>query len=156
MKIKPIYLLLYFILEVLAFYVVSRLIGVGWALLALFALFFLGIFIGALQMRSIAARALTGRGNPGALVGDYTLAVIGSFGIALPGFLSSLGGFLCVFPPTRKIIRRMIAVKLYARMENFSTTFMNNAVRYTNRAQQQKFGTFGDNTNPQDPDKYQS
>ncbi|MDO4908556.1 MAG: FxsA family protein [Corynebacterium sp.] len=143
MRVRPPYILIYFILEVLAFYVVSRLIGVGWALIALFVLFFLGILIGALEMRSIAMRALRGTDSAGALMGDYTLSIIGAFGIALPGFLSSIGGLLCVFPPTRFLIRRMIARTIYNRMEQFSQQFMTSAMRYTSRNNSNTFGSFG-------------
>lgn len=144
MKISPITFVIYFLLEVLTFYLVARLIGVGWALIAFFACILVGLVLAAVEMSSIARRVLSNPGNPGAALGDYSLAILGSLFIAIPGFLSTIVGLLCVFPPTRVVIRKIIAHKIYVRIQEFSDAALASTARYTARNKPGNFGTFID------------
>lgn len=73
----PIYILTYFLVEALAFFLVAKAIGVGWALLAIFALMALGGALATVALRSELAKAARGRTSMGKLVGDSALLMVG-------------------------------------------------------------------------------
>jgi UPF0716 protein FxsA len=100
------------IAEIFAFVLVTRLIGVGWALLALIALSLLGGWLlkregtrAWARMRDVQAAG----GRPGP---HLTRAVVG-LGAALllvvPGFLTDLVGLLLLIPPVRSLAGRRAA-----------------------------------------------
>ncbi|MDY5784659.1 FxsA family protein [Corynebacterium sp.] len=112
----------YFIVEVLAFIGVSQLIGIGWTILAVFALSVVGGFIASATLRNSVARTASGPGSLdslGRLAGDSAILMVGWALCIIPGFVSSLAGLLLVFPPTRALIRRSLTAKTTASMEQF-------------------------------------
>lgn len=109
----------YLLIEALAFYGVSKLIGTGWALVALIAFFFGGLMLAAVEMRSIARKLQAGREKPGAAAGDLGLVAAGAFGVALPGFVTTIAGLLLIIAPTRVLVRQLLARQLRRRLEEF-------------------------------------
>ncbi|WP_225990275.1 FxsA family protein [Corynebacterium sp. 11A] len=127
---------LYIVGEILAFYLVGRWIGFGWAILLLGLLFILGFVFANYEMRAIVRRAASNptAARPGQVVGDYGLLFAGLVGVALPGYITSITGLLCILPPTRAVIRRVMARTTMARLDKLSVkTF----------TMTQKRGTYG-------------
>ncbi|WP_342319724.1 FxsA family protein [Corynebacterium mayonis] len=112
-------LLAYFLIEVLAFIGVSKVVGIGWAILAVFALSVLGGVVASATLRNSVARAAVGQGSLGRLAGDGAILVTGWALCILPGFVSSLLGLLLVFPPSRAVIRRALTAKTAKAVEEF-------------------------------------
>lgn len=136
----------YFLIEALAFWGVSQLIGVGWALVALFICFFGGLVLAAFEMKRIGSVALHQKNpNPGRIAGDYGLLAAGSILVALPGFVTTIVGLLLILPPTRALVRGMLAKKLRAKVENLGMKGFEQANRYR---QQASYGTFTDPNKP--------
>ncbi|WP_297191114.1 FxsA family protein, partial [uncultured Corynebacterium sp.] len=104
--------LIYILLEGLTFWGIVSLFGASWALIGLGVLFILGIILSMVEMRSVTARALEGKEDAGAVLGDNGLIMVGSTLLALPGYLSTLAGLLLIFGPTRSLVRRSLARKL--------------------------------------------
>ncbi|APT84736.1 FxsA family protein [Corynebacterium aquilae] len=136
----------YILAEALAFYLVSKLIGTGWALLALLLCFFFGLLIAAIEMRRIATMAAHGQRAPGTAMGDLGLIAAGSMGVALPGFITTIGGLLLIFGPTRSIVRKIMARKIRQRIEVFGTHAYETAASYGTRA---NYGSFVVDEQPQ-------
>lgn len=116
----PLLLFAYFAVEVLAFIGVAKLIGVGWAFLALFALMVFGVLAANLSLRSTFASAAHGRSSVGKLAGDSAILLVGWVLCVLPGFVSTAVGLLMIFPPTRALFRRSLNASVQQSMENFS------------------------------------
>ncbi|KQB85735.1 FxsA family protein [Corynebacterium lowii] len=136
----PLFLALpYILLETLTFWAVAHWIGVGWALLALILVFFGGLFLATYEMRSIAVSASTGRIRPGEAMGNYGLIAIGAVLVALPGFATAAAGLLLIIPPTRSLIRRSLAKKLRARLEEAG---MRSFERVNSYRQRTSYGSF--------------
>ena len=118
--------LLLVVVEVWLLVRVGHLVGGGWILVLLLA----ETFGGALVLRRAGRRALTAlRGgvltpsgvpapgrSPGA-VGDVVLAGAGGALLVLPGLISDVLGLLCLFPPTRRLLRRSFARLVRRRVE---------------------------------------
>lgn len=137
----PIYLVIpYFILEALAFWAVASWLGVGWALLALFAFFFFGLVFAAWEMMRISSRLLRGP-RPGQEAGNLALTAGGAMLIVLPGFVSTLVGFLLVIPPTRAVVRKVLARKITASIEEFGVRTYEQAAAF--RPKSSTYGSFG-------------
>jgi len=114
-------LVLYVIIEVVAFTLLASWIGFGWALLALVGLFFLGVVVAAIEVRRLSvrafedARAATESGdeeqarralaNAGTMVADSAMLMVGSILLALPGFVTTILGLLLILPPTRWLLK---------------------------------------------------
>ena len=132
----PIYILTYFLVEALAFFLVAKSIGVGWALLAIFALMVLGGALATLTLRGELAKAARGKTSVGKLAGDSALLMVGWAFCIIPGFVSSILGFFLVFSPTRSILRNHLSRSLRRRVENFgirmyeSTSMSRNSASY--------------------------
>ncbi len=97
----------YVIIEALAFWAVASWIGWGWALLAIVALFFLGIILSSIELRTVVRRLMEGE-SPGRTLADTGLIIVGSGLLIAPGFVTALLGLILVFPPTRGLVRRII------------------------------------------------
>ena len=110
----------YFVIEVLAFIVVARLIGLGWAFLAVFALSVLGGVGANIALRNSLTRAAGGRNSLGRFAGDSAILAAGWILCILPGFVSSLVGLALIFPPTRALVRRSLTAKATKAVEDFS------------------------------------
>ncbi|MCI6207497.1 MAG: FxsA family protein [Corynebacterium glucuronolyticum] len=135
--------LIYILLEGLTFWGIASLFGAGWALIGLGVLFILGIILSMVEMRSVTARALEGKENAGAVLGDNGLIMVGSTLLALPGYLSTLAGLLFIFGPTRSLVRRSLARKLQERMDDMAYQVFSQA-----RTQQGSFSPFGMHADP--------
>ncbi|MGY1690530.1 FxsA family protein [Geodermatophilus sp. SYSU D01105] len=105
--------------EVVVFVLVAGWIGVGWTLLAVLATSALGWALLARQ----GTRALTelrdqarGRRPSGRALGDAGLIAVGGLLMVLPGFLGDLVGLLCLLPPTRFLVRGLLARVLANRL----------------------------------------
>ena len=98
--------------ELIVFVAVVAWIGVGWAILANIATSGLGIALLARQ----GTRALTdlrdrarARQPAGRELGNAGLVAVGGLLMVLPGFLGDVLGLLCLLPPTRGLMRSLIA-----------------------------------------------
>lgn len=104
-------LLLLVIAEIYVLITVGGWIGAGWTILALIA----GSVLGALLLRVQGARAWRAlrdaantRRPPHREIADGALIFLGGLLILLPGFISDVLGLLCLLPPTRLLIRKLI------------------------------------------------
>lgn len=113
--------LAYLVIEAVAFYLVAIWIGVGWALLALFALMILGALFGMSQLRLVATRAARQQASPARTAGDIGLIMAGTLLAATPGFFTGIIGLLFIFPPTRAILAGFAAGQLTKSLEKFGT-----------------------------------
>ncbi len=102
----------YLLIEALVFWLVATWIGVGWTLIAIFALMPLGIALAGIEMRRTGLAAAAQRLSPGRIAADYGLLTAGAILAALPGFTTSALSLLLIFPPTRALIRAGLAAKL--------------------------------------------
>ena len=115
----------YFVVEVLAFLGVARLIGIGWAFLAVFALSVIGGVAANIALRNSLRRTAGGQSSLsslsslGRLAGDGALLMVGWVLCILPGFVSSVVGLLMIFPPTRALLRRSLTERATRSVEDF-------------------------------------
>lgn len=114
----PIPLLAYFLAEALAFFLVAKAIGVGWALLAIFVLMIAGGAAASMALRNSLLQAAHGRSSVGKLAGDSALLIGGWTLSVIPGFVTSLIGLPLVFGPTRALIRKTMTKRARAAVEN--------------------------------------
>ncbi|MBC3185576.1 FxsA family protein [Corynebacterium sp. zg-331] len=129
----------YIVIEALTFWAVAHLIGVGWALVSLILVFFGGLFLATYEMRSIAVSTAAGRLRPGEAMGNYGLIAAGALLVGLPGFATAVAGLLLIIPPTRSLIRRTLAKKLRARIEEVGMRSFERASAYRQRT---SYGSF--------------
>ncbi|MCF1764645.1 FxsA family protein [Corynebacterium argentoratense] len=132
----------YLLIEALAFYGVSKLIGTGWALVALIAFFFGGLMLAAVEMRSIARKLQAGREKLGAAAGDLGLVAAGAFGVALPGFVTTIAGLLLIIAPTRVLVRQLLARQLRRRLEEFGGRAFETVSMRASGGASASYGTF--------------
>lgn len=135
------YVLLYLVLEALAFWGVSQLIGVGWALLGVFVLMAVGAVGVSGALRAEMARASHGNATIGQFAGGTALALAGGALTVIPGYLTSAVGVLLLFRPTRELVRSMMASSLQKRVEDFGVRVYD--ISSAGRAGT-SYGTFGD------------
>lgn len=103
--------LAYIVAEITAISVVATYLGVAWTFLLLLGSAALG---GWLLRRETARTARTAadvfqlRRSPDRDLSDALFRVAAGLLIALPGFLSTLAGALCLFPPGRAALRGLL------------------------------------------------
>lgn len=133
-------LAIYFVVEILAFVAVGSWIGFGWALLALGGLFFAGVLIASVEVRRLTERAMADArevsdmrdeeqarralASAGTMVADSAMLMVGSVLLALPGFVTSVLGLLCIIPPTRAVLKKIGGGAMLAWFEKMSTDGM--------------------------------
>jgi UPF0716 protein FxsA len=104
-------LVLLVVVEIVVAAAVASWIGVGWTLVALLGMSVLGLVLlrreGARAWRTFSAAVAAGR-PPGREALDGVLVLIGALLIILPGFVSDVLGLLCILPPTRRLIGRVL------------------------------------------------
>lgn len=138
----PVFFLGYLVVEAVAFFAVSKIIGVGWALLSIFALIFLGVVCASSALRQALARASKGRSSVGELAGDSALLLTAWVLNLVPGFVTGAIGLLLVFPPTRHLLSRVLSRKMSRGIEDFG-------VRVYNASPMSRFSTqYGSFTAP--------
>lgn len=114
----------YMLTELLAFLAVGKWLGFGWALIALAATFFIGVALAGVQMRTLARRAVDQRDPAGKAAGGLALTATGAVLVAVPGFVTAVLGLLLIIPPTRELLRRLMARQLRRWMENLGVKVM--------------------------------
>lgn len=150
----PIYILTYFLVEALAFFLVAKAIGVGWALLAIFALMALGGALATFTLRGELTKAARGRTSMGKLAGDSALLMVGWAFCIIPGFMSSLLGLLLIFTPTRTLFRNHLSRSLRQRIESLgikvyeSTPMARNTTTYGSFSQPTPEQGFSEDEHP--------
>ena len=117
------YFAIYVLIEALAFWGVSKLVGVGWALAGLFILMAFGAVAASMALRSELQRASMGTSTMGQFAGGTALVAAGWGLSVIPGYVSSLCGALLVFRPTRELIRSLLARSWQKKIEDFGVKF---------------------------------
>ncbi|MCZ9292995.1 FxsA family protein [Corynebacterium meitnerae] len=113
----------YVLIEALAFWGVSKLVGVGWALAGLFILMAIGAVSASVALRAELQRASTGASTMGQFAGGTALVAAGWGLSVIPGYVSSLVGALLVFRPTRELVRSSLARSWQKKIEDFGVKF---------------------------------
>ncbi|MBA3523841.1 MAG: FxsA family protein [Geodermatophilaceae bacterium] len=105
--------------EIFVLITVGSAIGAGWTILALLATSALGLWLlrreGSRALHAMREASATGR-PPHKEIADGILIFFGGLLMILPGFLTDLLGLLCLFPPTRALIRRTLFALLLRRI----------------------------------------
>jgi UPF0716 protein FxsA len=115
-------LALFIIVPLAELYVILKVgdaIGPVWTIALLAADSLLGTLLLRTQGRSVWRRfneALTAGRMPHREVVDGVLVVFGGAFLITPGFLTDIVGLLLLLPPTRSVIRRLVARRLGRRM----------------------------------------
>lgn len=134
-------ILAYFLIEALAFWGVSQLVGVGWALVGIFALMLIGALAASPALRSELERASSGNGTVGQFAGGTALVAAGWALAIIPGYVSSLIGLMLLLRPTRELVRKSMANSLRKRVEDFGVQVYDASPM---KRRSTSYGTFGD------------
>lgn len=109
-------------LEVVATVLVATWIGALWTFVWLAGAFLLGIVV----MRRAGTQAFTAlRGSvppSGAVAGDTVLLFVAGLMLAIPGVLTDLAALVLLVPPTRHLVRGVIARSTSRRFAGFRST----------------------------------
>ncbi|MEO6881933.1 MAG: FxsA family protein [Mycobacteriaceae bacterium] len=111
--------LAWLVVEVVLLLLVGSWLGVGWTLLALLGTSVLGgVLLRNQGRRTVAAlREAQARNRSGGReLADGALGGVGALLLVLPGFGTDLLGVLLVLPPTRALVRPLLAASLGRRM----------------------------------------
>jgi UPF0716 protein FxsA len=101
--------------EIWAIIQVGQLIGVWWTIALLILDSLLGVWLLRHQGRRAWQRftGTLGSGQvPAREVADGSLIIFGAALLLTPGFLTDIAGFLCLVPPTRAALRRVVLMPL--------------------------------------------
>jgi len=110
--------LLFLIVPLAELYVILKVgdtIGIGWTVLLLVADSLLGSFLLRSQGRAVWRRfnEILAQGRvPHREVIDGVLVIFGGAFLITPGFLTDIVGIVLLLPPTRAIVRRMLARRM--------------------------------------------
>lgn len=141
----------YLLIEMAAFIAVVQWLGLGPALGLLFLFFIVGLLLAAVEMRRIsraaASQMSTGKGDPGAIAGNFGLTAFGAVLVAMPGFISSIVGLLLMIAPTRALLRGLLAKRLRKTIEDIGIRSFESVNGYRTQASYGSFGGFA----PGDP-----
>jgi UPF0716 protein FxsA len=104
---------------------VGQEIGVGWTIVLLMADAILGSLLarsqGRIAWRRFSEAVQAGR-PPAREVIDGVLVLVGGALLLAPGFITDLAGLVLLLPPTRAVVRRLLARRLMHRMVISMTT----------------------------------
>lgn len=113
------------IVEIWVLLQVGQLLGVLQTVVLLVAMSLLGAYLlrreGSRTWRAFRAALGSGR-LPAAEVADGALVIFGGALLLTPGFATDLFGLLCVLPPTRAVLRRLLTRQV-ARRLSLGTVF---------------------------------
>lgn len=101
-----------FVAEVATLVAVGAAIGTGWAVLLFVGTTVAGGLLLGRQGRTtmVALREAQARGrNPGRALADGALGGVGALLLVLPGLLTDVVGLLLLLPPTRALVRPLVA-----------------------------------------------
>ena len=120
----------YVLLESVAFWAVTKWLGILGAVLALFITMFFGMTIAAWEVRRIMRRQVV-RGEDGIYymdgkqagktAGNVGLTLAGGMLLSMPGFVSTIVGALLIFAPTRSLARTILAASMVRKIEHMGT-----------------------------------
>ncbi|MHA2788961.1 FxsA family protein [Corynebacterium sp. S7] len=133
--------LVYVLVELIAFIALGAWIGYGWAILAAVGLMLFGSLFASISLRRTLASASAPQANSGRIAGDTALIMAGWVLSLVPGLVSSIIGLLLVFGPTRAIIRRSAARRLTSGIEDFGVRMYQQSPMAQQHTQ---YGSFSD------------
>lgn len=113
----------YPIIEIAAFVAAVHLFGALPAILLLIACSAVGVLMLGGQWRRVAEqfrRAGRGETTPGAAVADGALVALGGVLLFVPGLVTSVVGLLMLIPPTRTLLRPLVAAVAARRVARIS------------------------------------
>ena len=101
---------LYVVVEMAVLIALTATIGFGATLLAVTAMFLLGLALAGSQLRRHLRRLQTGltADNAAGVVTDSALVALGTVLVVIPGLASSVVGALLLLPPTRTLARPVV------------------------------------------------
>ena len=97
--------LAYVFVELAAIAVLASTVGVGWTVLAVVAVFALGVVLAGSQLRRQLRTLRSGLAVPRMAATDGLLIALGTVLTVVPGLVSSVLGLLLLLPPTRALAR---------------------------------------------------
>lgn len=113
------------IIEITLFVQIGGLIGLWWTLGIVITTAFLGSLLiraqGAMAMERLRM-ALSAGQNPTGPIADGAAILAGGLLLLTPGFFTDTVGFLLLFPPTRKVLFRLIAARI--KVQGFAASTM--------------------------------
>ncbi|AMU30920.1 membrane protein FxsA [Mycobacteroides abscessus] len=101
--------LLYVIVEVSALVALTSTVGIGWTILAVVGAFVIGLVLAGSQARRALGQLRRGGRSPGGAIADGALIALGTIAVVIPGLVSSAIGLLLLLPPTRAVLRPLLA-----------------------------------------------
>ncbi|WP_255775954.1 FxsA family protein [Mycobacteroides abscessus] len=101
--------LLYVIVEVSALVALTSTVGIGWTILAVVGAFVIGLVLAGSQARRALGQLRRGGRSPGGAIADGALIALGTIAVVIPGLVSSALGLLLLLPPTRAVLRPLLA-----------------------------------------------
>ncbi|WP_368949009.1 FxsA family protein [Mycobacteroides abscessus subsp. massiliense] len=101
--------LLYVIVEVSALVALTSTVGIGWTILAVVGAFVIGLVLAGSQARRALGQLRRGGRSPGGAIADGALIALGTVAVVIPGLVSSAIGLLLLLPPTRAVLRPLLA-----------------------------------------------
>jgi UPF0716 protein FxsA len=109
--------------ELAAFVAVG--LAIGWlpAVGLLFGVSLLGFFVLGAESRAAFARvslAASERRSPGPAAVDASLGLLGALLLVVPGFVTDVLGLPLLFPPTQRLVRRLLSRHLARRVTIFA------------------------------------
>jgi UPF0716 protein FxsA len=122
----PLALLLLTALEIFLLVQLGQAIGAGWVFVLVIAETLAGAFVlrragrHAMDAFRRTAEVPFGAPVPGqepGVVGNAVLAGVGGVLLVLPGLISDVLGLLCIFPPTRRLLRELFVRVVRTRVE---------------------------------------
>ncbi len=101
---------LYVVVEMAVLVALTATIGFGWTMLAVAAMFLLGLLLAGSQLRRQLGRLQSGltADNAAGVVTDSALVALGTVLVVIPGLASSVVGALLLLPPTRTLARPVV------------------------------------------------
>lgn len=97
----------------------TKLVGLGWTLLILAAVWVCGLVWASWEMRRISRRRVSTAGELANKSADWGLVAAGSMLVALPGLVTTVLGFIVMYPPSRWVIKKIAQRKMLQQVAAF-------------------------------------
>ena len=102
--------LVYVVAELAVVVALASTIGLGWTLLLLLVAFVAGLALAGSQVKLQLTRLRSGlSGDQPRLAADTTAVAVGTLLMMVPGLVTSAAGLLLLLPPTRAVVRPVLA-----------------------------------------------